>query len=72
MRFFYESMGPEAHAERIKYRYTVPSLFRPPPSNQSQHYAPYVCDTTADLVNKYTIPNIVALLEEVVALGTLH
>jgi 2-dehydropantoate 2-reductase len=33
---------------------------------------PYVCDATAHLITKYTIPNIVALLEEVVAVGTLY
>ncbi|KAF5325540.1 hypothetical protein D9619_009859 [Psilocybe cf. subviscida] len=50
-------------------RQTAPSIFRPPPPDPSQSYAPYVYDTTAHLIDEYTIPNIISLLEEVVDVG---
>ncbi|KAF9260686.1 6-phosphogluconate dehydrogenase C-terminal domain-like protein [Marasmius fiardii PR-910] len=48
--------------------YTLPAIFRPPPS-PSVTYAPYVSPKTAALVEQYTIPGIEAVLLELVALG---
>ncbi|KIY49811.1 6-phosphogluconate dehydrogenase C-terminal domain-like protein [Fistulina hepatica ATCC 64428] len=49
--------------------YTVPALFRPPPSVPGLSYAPYVFPATADLIAKYTLPAIEAALHELVSLG---
>ncbi|KAG7095759.1 hypothetical protein E1B28_006464 [Marasmius oreades] len=48
--------------------YTLPAIFRPPPS-ASIAYTPYVSPKTAALVEQYTIPTIEAILLELIALG---
>lgn len=50
--------------------YRLPAFFRSPPKN-GEDYEPYISDTTRSLVDEYTIPNIRAVLEEVLALGML-
>ncbi|KAF5384096.1 hypothetical protein D9615_003263 [Tricholomella constricta] len=47
----------------------VPALFRPPPSDPSSPYSPYISPTTADLITKHTIPTIRATLQELLILG---
>ncbi|GLB39887.1 putative ketopantoate reductase PanE/ApbA C terminal [Lyophyllum shimeji] len=47
----------------------LPALWRPPPSDPSISYTPYVCQTTAELITKYTLPNIKAVMEELVVLA---
>ncbi|TFK31810.1 ketopantoate reductase PanE/ApbA-domain-containing protein [Crucibulum laeve] len=49
--------------------YPLPSIFRKPPKDSSVPYAPYVSPTTAELINTYTIPNIRAILIELLTLG---
>ncbi|KAF8062298.1 ketopantoate reductase PanE/ApbA-domain-containing protein [Lyophyllum atratum] len=47
----------------------LPALWRLPPSDPASPYTPYVSPTTADLITKYTLPNIKAILQELVVLG---
>ncbi|RDB23726.1 hypothetical protein Hypma_009443 [Hypsizygus marmoreus] len=49
--------------------YRLPAIFRAPPSDPSVSYTPYVSPTTADLITKYTIPNIRSALQELIVLG---
>ncbi|KAG6856710.1 hypothetical protein H0H87_001499 [Tephrocybe sp. NHM501043] len=49
--------------------YRLPALFRPPPSDPSAPYTPYVSPTTAHLIKNYTIPTIRATLQELVVLA---
>jgi len=49
--------------------YTVPAIFRPPPTDSSTLYSPYVSPTTADLILTFTIPTIKEILLELVTLG---
>lgn len=49
--------------------YRLPALWRPPPSDPSVHYEPYVSPTTANLIEEYTLPSMKATLDELVALG---
>jgi 2-dehydropantoate 2-reductase len=51
-------------------RYALPAIFRAPPKSGEAHYEPYVGDTTKKYVEQYTIPNIRAILEEGLSLGT--
>jgi len=48
--------------------YTIPALYRPPPKD-GENYEPYVSETTRSYVEEYTLPNIRAVLEEVLAVG---
>lgn len=48
--------------------YRLPAIFRPPPKD-GESYEPYVCETTRSYVEEYTIPNIRAILEEVLSVG---
>ncbi|KAF8805558.1 6-phosphogluconate dehydrogenase C-terminal domain-like protein [Phlegmacium glaucopus] len=50
-------------------RCTLPAIFRPPPTDSSTLYSPYVSPTTADLISTFTIPSIKAILIELVTLG---
>jgi len=50
-------------------RYRLPAIVRPPPSDPSVQYIPYVSPTTAELITTYTLPIIRATLEEVWKLG---
>ncbi|PFH51129.1 hypothetical protein AMATHDRAFT_143312 [Amanita thiersii Skay4041] len=49
--------------------YTLPAFFRPPPTEETGPYAPYVDPTTADKISVYTLPNIEAIMAELVQLG---
>lgn len=49
--------------------YTLPAIFRSPPKD-GEMYEPYVSETTKRCVEEYTIPNIRAILEEALAVGT--
>lgn len=49
--------------------YRLPAIFRPPPSDPSVPYEPYVYPQTAELIEEHTIPALRALLEELVVLG---
>jgi len=51
--------------------YRVPSIFRPPPSDPSAPYEPYVSTISAEAIEKYTVPNIRAIMQELVMLGAL-
>jgi len=48
--------------------YTIPALYRPPPKD-GENYEPYVSETTRSCVEEYTLPNIRAVLEEVLAVA---
>jgi 2-dehydropantoate 2-reductase len=50
--------------------YRLPAIFRSPPKD-GDDYEPYVCETTRNRVEEYTIPNVRAVLEEVLILGML-
>ncbi|KAF6751183.1 6-phosphogluconate dehydrogenase [Ephemerocybe angulata] len=50
-------------------RFTVPALFRPPPSDPSASYSPYVSPISADAIERYTIPAIKAVMQEMITLG---
>lgn len=50
--------------------YRLPAIFRSPPKD-GEDYELYVSDTTRRLVDEHTIPNIRAVLEEVLLLGML-
>ncbi|KDR77134.1 hypothetical protein GALMADRAFT_246353 [Galerina marginata CBS 339.88] len=50
-------------------QYTIPAIFRPPPSDPSHSYEPFVSPTTADLISTYTIPMIKGVLNELLLLG---
>ena len=54
------------------FSYTVPALFRPPPSDSQKPYAPYISPVTADRISAYTIPAINAMLKELVTLGMMN
>ncbi|KAG6917737.1 hypothetical protein DXG01_001273 [Tephrocybe rancida] len=49
--------------------HSVPALFRPPPSDPSVSYTPYISPTTAHLISDHTLPTIRATLQELVVLG---
>ncbi|GAW09575.1 6-phosphogluconate dehydrogenase C-terminal domain-like protein [Lentinula edodes] len=49
--------------------YTLPSVFRPPPSDPSIQYEPFVAPKTAHLINEFTIPTLKAIMEELVSLA---
>ncbi|PPQ77927.1 hypothetical protein CVT25_015402 [Psilocybe cyanescens] len=49
--------------------YTLPAIYRPPPSEGSAFYEPYVSSSTAHLISSYTIPVIRGMLDELVILG---
>ncbi|KIK68286.1 hypothetical protein GYMLUDRAFT_35666 [Collybiopsis luxurians FD-317 M1] len=49
--------------------YTLPAVFRPPPSSSSIKYEPYVASKTADLINEYSIPTLKATLKELIDLA---
>ncbi|THV08024.1 6-phosphogluconate dehydrogenase C-terminal domain-like protein [Dendrothele bispora CBS 962.96] len=44
--------------------YTVPAFFRPPPSDPSLHYSPYVHPKTADRIQEYTLGALKATFAE--------
>lgn len=48
--------------------YRLPAIFRPPPKD-GESYEPYVSETTRSYVEEYTIPNVKAILEEVLSVG---
>lgn len=48
--------------------WSVTSIFRPPPSS-GQSYAPYVFPKTPDLIKEHVMPNVRALLSEVLSVG---
>ncbi|KAG5645155.1 hypothetical protein DXG03_006779 [Asterophora parasitica] len=50
-------------------QHRLPAIFRPPPTDPSSPYSPYVSPTTADLIAKHTIPTIRATLQELLVLG---
>ena len=51
-------------------RYPLPSIYRAPPNvEKGQNYDLYLSPSTGNKVQEYTIPNIRAILEEVVAVG---
>ena len=50
----------------------VPALtafYRPPPTQETGKYEPYVFPATADKIAAHTLPNIKALLFEMLTLG---
>ncbi|KAL1680070.1 hypothetical protein EV122DRAFT_208671 [Schizophyllum commune] len=47
-------------------RYTLMAIFRPPPSDPSQQYSPYVHPSTIDRIEEYTIPAMTSLLHELI------
>ncbi|KAJ4489961.1 hypothetical protein J3R30DRAFT_3678482 [Lentinula aciculospora] len=49
--------------------YTLPSVFRPPPSDPSVKYEPFVAPKTAHLINEFTIPTLKAVMEELITLA---
>jgi 2-dehydropantoate 2-reductase len=49
--------------------YRLPAIFRAPPRN-GEAYEPYVSEITKSFVEKYTIPNVRAIMEEALTLGT--
>ncbi|KAF9444195.1 6-phosphogluconate dehydrogenase C-terminal domain-like protein [Macrolepiota fuliginosa MF-IS2] len=49
--------------------YRLPALWRPPPSDPSLSYEPYVSPATAELIEKYAVPSVKATLDELVTLG---
>lgn len=51
--------------------YTLPAIFRPPPK-EGEAYEPYVSDSTKSYVEEYAIPNIRAILDEVLTVGELN
>ncbi|KAF8868391.1 hypothetical protein CPB84DRAFT_1935160 [Gymnopilus junonius] len=50
-------------------QYTLPAFFQPPSEDPSISYEPYVYPATADLIKTYTIPMIMAILEELILVG---
>lgn len=50
--------------------YRLPAFFRAPPKD-GEYFDVYVSETTRDRVEEYTIPNLRAVLEEVLSLGML-
>ncbi|KAH9474632.1 hypothetical protein JR316_0013096 [Psilocybe cubensis] len=50
-------------------RYTLPAIFRPPPSNTSEVYQPFLAPQTSELIHQFTIPSIQATLDELVVLA---
>ncbi|TFK29441.1 6-phosphogluconate dehydrogenase C-terminal domain-like protein [Coprinopsis marcescibilis] len=50
-------------------RHTLPAIFRSPPSQGHESYSPYVAPVSAETIEKYTLPQIEAVLEELVTLG---
>lgn len=59
--------------QRFSYseRFTLPAIYRPPPTGD-QRYAPYVHPSTAELVEKYAVPVIEEVMNELVVLGSYH
>lgn len=53
----------------LHHSYRLPALWRPPPSDPSISYEPYVSPVTAQLIEDYTLPSMKATLDELVALG---
>ncbi|KAF5372981.1 hypothetical protein D9758_001785 [Tetrapyrgos nigripes] len=49
--------------------YTLPAIFRDPPTDSIASYSPYLSPKTAQLVQEYTIPSIEAILQELLAVG---
>ena len=49
--------------------YTVPALFRPPPGEGQERYAPYVWPQTKGEIEEYTIGALKGVLGELVELG---
>ncbi|KXN82369.1 hypothetical protein AN958_02626 [Leucoagaricus sp. SymC.cos] len=49
--------------------YRLPAVWRPPPTDSSVSYEPYVSPTTRKLIDEYTVPSMIATLNELVALG---
>ncbi|KAL1761111.1 hypothetical protein FB107DRAFT_286404 [Schizophyllum commune] len=47
-------------------RYTLMAIFRPPPSDPSQQYSPYVHPSTVNRIEEYTIPAMASLLHELI------
>ncbi|KAL1659519.1 hypothetical protein GGF50DRAFT_130971 [Schizophyllum commune] len=47
-------------------RYTLMAIFRPPPSNPSQQYSPYIHPSTFNRIEEYTIPAMTSLLHELI------
>ncbi|KAI5893527.1 6-phosphogluconate dehydrogenase C-terminal domain-like protein [Schizophyllum commune H4-8] len=47
-------------------RYTLMAIFRPPPSDPSQQYSPYVDPSTVNRIEEYTIPAMTSLLHELI------
>lgn len=50
-------------------RYTPAAIFRPPSSDPAVTYEPYVYPKTADLIKDNTLPNVKAVLTELINLG---
>lgn len=51
-------------------RYPLPSIYRAPPNaEEGQEYEVYASNRTGDKIHEYTIANIRAVMEEVVAVG---
>jgi 2-dehydropantoate 2-reductase len=50
--------------------YTLPAIFREPPAPDSTAtYSPYTSPITAELIKRYTIPSVYAILRELLVLG---
>ncbi|KAL1731055.1 hypothetical protein EV714DRAFT_272163 [Schizophyllum commune] len=47
-------------------RYTLMAIFRPPPSDPSQQYSPYVHPSTVNRIEEFTIPAMTSLLHELI------
>lgn len=51
------------------FRYALPSIFRAPPAEGEPPYTPYVHPSSASSIEKYTIPQLEAILDELMVLG---
>lgn len=49
--------------------YALPSIFRAPPAEGEPRYAPYVHHASSAAIEKYTIPQIEGILDELMTLG---
>ncbi|KIL66020.1 hypothetical protein M378DRAFT_161232 [Amanita muscaria Koide BX008] len=50
-------------------RYPLPALYRPPPTQETGPYEPFVHPVTKDKIATYTLPNVKAVMLEMLALG---
>ena len=51
--------------------YPMSAFYRPPPTEETGPYEPYVYPVTADKIEAYTLPNVKAIALEALALGKI-